>query len=181
MFFTAVIQIIQNTIDNLFEEYKAMMRNLSYSILKDHQYAEDAVQESLLILAGNMDKIDNLHSNRSKNYIYTVTKNEAIALYKKIKNKNEKVVQFFDEEEVNNIEGEIDVKAFCNEYGFSEEMLEALSKIEEIDKDILIYKYGAGYSVKEIAKLIGRTPDFVYKRMQRAMKKLQKIIEGDKR
>lgn len=57
MFFTAVIQIIQNTIDNLFEEYKAMMRNLSYSILKDHQYAEDAVQESLLILAGNMDKI----------------------------------------------------------------------------------------------------------------------------
>ena len=44
------------------------------------------------------------------------------------------------------------------------------------DKDIIIYKFGAGYNGREISKLIGRDPDYVYKRLQRAIQKLQKIL-----
>lgn len=54
--------------------------------------------------------------------------------------------------------------------------MEALSQLEELDKDIIIYKFGCGYSGREIAKLIDRTPDYVYKRLQRAIQRLQGIL-----
>ena len=177
MFFTTLIQVIQDTIELLYAEYKNMMKNLAYSILRDHQYAEDAVQEALLVLSKNMNKMDSIYSNRSKNYIYTITKNEALTLNAKINEKNEKVVQFGDETEVNNIKGDLDINAFCNEYGFSDNVLEILSSLDEEDKDILIYKYGAGYSVKEIAKLTNHNPDYIYKRLQRVTKKIKKLLK----
>ena len=64
-----------DTIEELEDHYRGMMQALAYRILKNHHSAEDAVQEALLSLAQNMDKLDNLHSRRSQNYIYTVTQN----------------------------------------------------------------------------------------------------------
>ena len=174
MLMFSILQIIQDSINDIFEKYHAMMKSLAYSILKDYQLAEDAMQEALLALSANMDKIDNIDSNRSKNFIYTVTKNKSLNLLKK--ELSEKSVQFFDEERLNNIEGDLDVQAFCYEFGFSDQVLNALSQLDEIDKDIIIYKFGAGYNGREISKLIGRDPDYVYKRLQRAIQKLQKIL-----
>ena len=151
MLIFSILQIIQDSINDIFEKYHAMMKSLAYSILKDYQLAEDAMQEALLALSANMDKIDNIDSNRSKNFIYTVTKNKSLNLLK-------------------------NVQVFCNEFGFSDQVLNALSQLDEIDKDIIIYKFGAGYNGREISKLIGRDPDYVYKRLQRAIQKLQKIL-----
>ena len=174
MFIFSLLQVIQYTFTEMFEKYQPMMKNLAYSILKDHQLAEDAVQESFLSLLKNMDKIDNIHSDRCKNYIYTITKNKSFSMRKKQKKQN--CVQFYDTEELNHIEGELDVNAFCDAFGFSENITEALSSLDSVDQDIIVYKYGAGYSGKEIAKMLGKEPDYVYKRLQRAMKKLQKIL-----
>ncbi len=175
MFF-AIIQVLYDGIIDLAKEYKTMMFSLAYSILKDHQLSEDAVQEALLSLMKNMDKMDNIYSDRSRNYVYTVTKNKALKMYQKIMGDN--TVQFWDAEELNNIGGEVDVGAFADEYGLTDELLiDAISKLDKTDKDILCYKYGAGYSGKEIAKMMECSPDLVYKRMQRATAKLKDIIE----
>lgn len=169
-----ILQVIQDAFTELFEKYQQMMHNLSFSILKDHQLAEDAVQEAMLNLSKNMDKIDNIDSDRSKNYIYTVTKNQSISMLRKMK--SEKCVQFPDQNAFNNIEGELDVNAFCDKYGFSDQVAEMLRNLDVIDRDIIIYKYGAGYTGKEIAKLIDKTPDYVYKRLQRALNNLQRAF-----
>ena len=78
MFIISIIQTIHDAFEGLFNKYLQMMRNLAYSIIKDHHLAEDAVQEAMLRLSQNTDKIDNVDSNQSKNYVYTVTKNEAL-------------------------------------------------------------------------------------------------------
>lgn len=174
MFIFSLLQVIQDAFTEMFEKYHLMMKNLAYSILKDYQLAEDAVQESLLSLSKNMDKIDNIHSDRSKNYIYTITKNKSLSMLKKQKSENS--VQFYDTEELNHIEGELDINAFCDDFGFSEKVAEALSGLDAVDRDIIVYRFGAGYSGKEIAKMLGKEPDYVYKRLQRAMKKLQKVL-----
>lgn len=172
----SIIQVIYDAIADLEKQYKVMMRSLAYSILKDYQYAEDAVQEALISLSKNMDKIDNIHSDRCRNYVYTITKNRALRMCQEIKNEN--TVQFWDAEELNNIEGALDVEAFADKYGFSHEMTEAISMLDETDKDILCYKYGAGYSGKEIAKMMDCSTDAVYKRLQRATAKLKDMIEN---
>ena len=153
----AIIQVIYDTISDLAKEYRNMMLSLSYSILKDYQYAEDITQEAFLILSQNMDKLDNIYSARSRNYVYTITKNLTISKYRSLKN--------------------VDIEAFGNEYGFSEKIINALAELDELDRDILCYKYGAGYTGKEIAQLMNSNPDSIYKRMQRAISKLREIIE----
>ncbi len=85
MFIISVIQIVQDAMTDLFEKYKTMMQSLAYSILKDHQLSEDAVQEALIRLSRNKDKIGNIDSKETKSYIYTVTKNEALRLAQKEK------------------------------------------------------------------------------------------------
>ena len=171
-----LLALIKADIESLYRKYGSMMKNLAESILGDYQYAEDVVQEALVSLSENMDKMDDLDSSRTKNYIYTVTKNKALSVRKNIMGKNREAVQFYDEEEVNNIKGDLDIKAFCDERGLGEGVLEILSSLSELDKDILIYRFADGYSVKEIGEMTGHNPDFIYKRIQRAVAKLRKEL-----
>lgn len=71
-----------------------------------------------------------------------------MSLFHYIKKQKEKFVQFFGEREFYYIEGDLEINIFCNEYGFCDETIKNLSRLEEADRVILIYKYGAGYSVK---------------------------------
>lgn len=175
-----LIQTIYHAIEDLLAEYKQMMISLAYSILKDYQLAEDTMQEVSLKLSENIDRVDNLQSDRTKNYIYTVTKNMAIAMYRKEK-KFDNDVQFLEENALSNIEGDLDIKIFADDFGFGEEIREALSRLGEIDRDIICYKFGAGYNTKEIASKIGQSSEYVYKRLQRATAKLEVIIEEIRR
>ena len=180
MFIISLIQAVQDIVEDIFKKYLPMMKNLSFSIIRDHQLSEDAVQRAMLNLHLNKEKIDNIDSQESKNYIYTVTKNEALKVLRDEKRKKdyEIDVQSHDENGLNNIAGQLDVEAFCDEYGFGPRVAEALSSISEEDRDIIIYKYGAGYSLKEIASLMNMSKDAVYKRHQRALDKLEKALEG---
>ena len=137
------------------------------------------MQESLLALSKNLDKLDDVDSAKSKNYIYTVTKNEALTMREKINKNFQRDVQFYDDEEVNNIKGDLDIEAFCDERGLGEDVLELLSSLDELDKDILVYRFADGYSVKEIAEMMEKNPDFVYKRIQRALVKLRTCLRGE--
>lgn len=76
MFIINLIQTVYDAVTDIFNKYLPMMKSLANSLLKDYQLSEDAVQEALIRLSKNVDKIDNINSNASKNYIYTVTKNE---------------------------------------------------------------------------------------------------------
>lgn len=174
----ALIHTIQDTVSDIFEKYHSMMKSLAFSILRDYQLSENAVQEALIRLSANLKKIDNIDSKASRNYIYTVTKNEALRIYEDNKKYYENIVQFSEESGFNYIEGAIDIDAFCNKYGFSLEVSEALSGLSETDKDIIIYKYGAGYSLREIASLIDIDRGTVYKRHRRALDKIRKAMEA---
>ena len=59
------------------------------------------------------------------------------------------------------------------------DIAEALKQLNESDRDIIIYKYGAGYSFKEIAKSMGIGRDAIYKRHQRALEHLKKVLEAE--
>ena len=174
------LQIVYDKATDIFNKYLPMMKSLAFSLLKDHQLSEDAVQEALIRLSKNTGKIDNINSKASKNYIYTVTKNEALRILKKEKNRedHEEDVQLFDEDGFNNIGGQTDIEAFADEYGFSSEVASLLEELSEVDRDIIVYKYGAGYSLKEIAELMGMDREAVYKRHQRALVKLKEILEA---
>lgn len=172
-----ILQAIQGTIEEIVEKYSAYMKRIALSIIKDEHLAEDIVQNALIKINNNRSKIDYADSGRTKNFIITVTRNVAFSMLKQEKYFEENV-QFLEEKEFNNIEGEIDVKAFCDKYGLSMETTEILSALSEVDKDIIVMRFGMGYSCKEIAKIFDMSEDSVYKRCQRARKSLQETMEG---
>ena len=59
----------------------------------------------------------------------------------------------------------------------AEQLRQALSRLPEKDRHILELKYYDGYTAKEIAEKLGMEHEAVKKRLQRALKKLLKLME----
>lgn len=127
-------------------------------------------------LLGNLHLIDAYDSVRTKNLVYTITKNTSANEIKKRDSKFRQVVSH-DTYHAGSDEPHIDFKAFEDRYGFSEEIQELLSCLDEIDRDIIRLKFGIGYQDREIAELLGMTLSNVKKRYQRAKQELIEIFK----
>lgn len=179
LFILNVLQIIQDSIEDIFKKYLPMMRSLALSILKDHHLSEDAVQEALVKLHRYSNKTGNINANDTKNFIYIVTRNEAINIKRQEERRDlfETDVPFSEDFVTSTVGGQLNVEQFSEENGFGPEISDFLNKLSLVDKDILTYKYSYGYSFKEIADTLGMKRDAVYKRHRRALDKLKVIIE----
>ena len=79
-----------------------------------------------------------INSADARNYIYTVTKNAALKIRRQ-QAKHDSDVTFSDVEGFINIEGQPDIDAFKDEYGFSEEVADALKLLSNEDRDLICY------------------------------------------
>lgn len=61
----------------------------------------------------------------------------------------------------------------------TEQLRLALTRLPELDRLVLKLKYYDGYTGREIAETMGLEYEAVKKRLQRALKKLQKLIEDE--
>lgn len=175
---SVLLAAVQNFIESINAKYKDMMLRLSFSILKDHHLAEDNVQEALIILNRKEKLLKDPDSPGCKNYIYTVTRNLAIKTAQK---KAKDPIMFFDEDTLYDIEGEPDIVAFTDRYGFGEEVQEALRTLSQEDRDLVCYRYGGGHSYREIADMTGVSESTLRKRMERIRQKLREALESNDR
>ncbi|MCI5535424.1 MAG: sigma-70 family RNA polymerase sigma factor [Lentihominibacter sp.] len=159
----------------LYKRYKNTMTAVAMSFMGNIHDAEDVVQLSMIKVIRNIDKIDDIDSDRCRHFIMVITKNTA--LNEKNKNKNRKTVTL-DPSEMVNITGTcFEDYGIDDKYGFSEEMTALLSELRDVDKDILCLKYGDGYSCSEIGEITDLSETAVRQRLSRARKRLCEIIE----
>ena len=71
---------------------------------------------------------------------------------------------------------QIDTGSFHDEYGFGPELQELLGELNNVDKDIILLRFGCGYSHAEIARAVGKSEVAVRKRLERATLKLRAIL-----
>ena len=177
--FAFLITVIQDFAEQISIKYKGLMMKLSLQITGNHEDAEEAFQDALLSIYNHQSCIDDIDSDRARNYIYTVTRNAA--LKKRLKQSHyDNTVTFSDIEGYIDIEGEPDIDAFRDEYGFSEELTNTIKSISIEDYDLICYHYGAGYSYHEISKITGVSSSTLRKRMERCKSKLAKILDEEK-
>lgn len=147
-----------------------MQRIVVGLILHNHQDAEDALQISLEIIYRYFYKIKDEIEKKCVGYMIVIIRNESIDLFntrKKILVANEDVM---------------DRKHFMqreNENGFlkNQELKEAIKKLDDKYRDILLLKYIYGYSMKEIAKMLKITETNVSTRLERGRKQLKNKME----
>ena len=171
-----LVLVVNDFAELISKQYKLLMMKLALQITGNKEDAEEAFQDALFSLHNNQKKIKDIHSSDARNYIYTITKNAALKIRKR-QSKYLSDVTFSEIENFIIIEGYVDIDIFRDEYGFSEEVAGALKQLNNEDRDLICYYYGAGYNYKEISELMCTDAAVLRTRMERIKRKLAKIIK----
>ena len=163
------IQMIDSTqqrskFEILYEKYKGIMYTVAFNILHNSHDAEDAVHHAFVKIAENMHKVGDPKDPKTLGYAVTITENRAIDIYRR---KQMHPVVPYNEETVG-----IQV-----EYSGDNGLARCILKLPARERHIIILKYSHGYSLREIAGMLGITYANALKIEQRAKARLKKLCE----
>ncbi|GHU47210.1 hypothetical protein FACS1894120_5020 [Clostridia bacterium] len=175
------ISIIDNPNDkekftSLYEKYKDHMYKVAFSILRNNENAEDAVQNSFLRIIKNFSLFDNVFCEKTRRLIVIISKQCAIEIYRKVKTASE-----FSE----NIEPDFDI---ASEYNLENDVLSNANReriynfiknLPATYKDVIRLRFVEDYSNDEIAKILGITKTNVETRVTRGKAMLASAISRE--
>lgn len=152
--------------ERLYRAYRGLMFYTANTILQDEQDAEDAVQQAFLKIADHMDKVGDPDSPRTRAFLVTIAENKAIDLYRK--RKRRQTVELSEE-----LPG---LPVVCE----GENQLTAcILKLPARYREAILLRYHQGYSVKEMAAVLGLSLSAASKLDQRAKTRLRELYEKE--
>lgn len=159
---------------DLYERANANIYIRVYSILKNKQDTEDALQGAWEKVMKNFDKIKNQSYDKRINFVWIVAKNTAIDIY----NKRKKVI---DIESYDTISGnstyQVENRAISKIE--SDIVVTAIGQIDDKYKNTLILKYIYNCTNKEIAEILNITETNVSTRLARGKAMVKDIIKRE--
>ncbi|MBR4012651.1 MAG: RNA polymerase sigma factor [Clostridia bacterium] len=168
----ALCRIANGDVDALTVIYNKMGRRiflLAFSILRDRESAEDVMQDTFLKIAAQA-RAYNEKSNAIA-FILTITRNLSLNLLAK-RRRNASYEKSLDESrEIVDVE---------NYYSSSvKSVLEALSILDDDERQIIVMKLDCGMKHKDIAILLGISESACQKRYRRALEKLKNYYKQE--
>ena len=153
----------------LYEMYVQKMYQIAFRITGNEVSAEDMVHETFLSLTKHMDKLDNVQSRRTWNYILTALKHHCFDLLEKQK----RVAPYCDEDDVR-VPGESGPEAELIGQEQKALIADLVCRLSYPYKEVLYLQYYNEMKVKEIAALLQIRPDYVRQVARRAKEQLRK-------
>ena len=155
--------------EDLYVKYKQRMYAVAYKILHNIEDSEDAVHNAFLKIADNFEMIKKFSCQEFQSYIVIIVRNSSINIYRKNKKDSEHLAEFDDNQLT------IDVNFFENID--RDVLIQTISNLPLIYKDVLFLHYVNQYTTKEISKMFDISIDAVWKRIERAKKLLKQELE----
>lgn len=170
----------KNKFEKVYYRYRKLMFHIAYGVLGNVGDSEDIVQEAFLRISKNIDKIGEVDSSETKNFIAIITKREAMKIYNKKKKRNE-IFESEMDQELNDSEGNnfFDRVSNDNSGNVINEVEQALNALPYKYSSIMTLKYVMGYSGKEIAQIIGSSETNVRQQLFLGRKMLEKMLGED--
>ena len=147
-------------LERLYLEYRSVMFCAANEILHNEHEAEDAVQQTFMKIAENLDKVPDELSNKTKAFVVTIAENTAIDRYRKLKRHGD---------------CELCEEACGIEANSADELVSCILKLPARYRQFILLKYYHGYSTREIAKLLGMSSAAASKTAQRAKQRLEQL------
>ena len=151
-------------LEALYRAYWRLMLYAARKYCREPQDAEDAVHDACVALARHLDKIGDVDSPQTRDYVVTVTESRAIDLLRR--NRSASRVPLDD-----------DAPELAAEPPTESALDEALSRLPARYREALALKYRSGYSTREIAEILSITPKAVESLLYHARKALQRALE----
>ena len=149
----------------LYENYRSSMFYVANEILHNRQDAEDVVHQTFVKIAETIETVDISIPSRSKSLLLTITRHNAIDLYRK-KQRCSVYDTTILADTVVGLEN-LGVVGYC------------FTKLPENYRTVLALWHSYGYSHKEIARLLSLRESNVAKIHQRAKAKLEKLCREE--
>lgn len=150
--------------EQLYLEYKGLMFHVAYEILHNEQDAEDAVHQAFVKIAENIKKIDDPICPKTHSYVVTIVENKAIDQYRK--QQKHQTVELIEE-----------IQGTNAHYEGDNDLTKCILKLPARYREMILLRYHHGYSVREIAGMMGISLPAAIKLDQRAKNKLKKLCE----
>lgn len=166
----------KNKFEDMYYRYRNLMYHIAFQVVNNKRDAEDAVQEALFRVAKNMDKIGDVKSNETKNFVAIITKREAIKLYDKRKKRKEVFETELDDDgqdrkstffEKHKVEGSDEIIS---------ELEWAIAELPFKYSSLLTLKYVMGFSGKEISQITGISEANVRQQIFKGRRLLKKML-----
>lgn len=159
----------KNLFEDLYLKNRQSMYAVAYSILNNVEDSEDAVHHAFLKIADNFEKIKSIPCHKIEPYFVIIVRNASINIY----NKNKKNSERFTALDDNKISVDID---FFENIDY-DKLVQTISDLPMIYKDILYLRYINEFTTKEISKMLDIPINTVHKRIERAKKLLKAELE----
>lgn len=153
----------------LYIKYKDKLEFFVFNIVKDHEKAEDIVQEAFLYILKN--KIQEGYS--FKYHIYMVAKSKAISSFNTEKRRNNIQGKYLTSE---NQYIEKDVADVVIKQEEDKEILEAINSIDDKYKNAIYLTKVEGLSYRETAQILEQSIQDVKNHIHRGKKQLRKVL-----
>lgn len=158
----------ENAFKKIYYQYKNLVFYQAYNILNNKEDAEDVTQNTFVKFMRNIEVIDN--DSNIKQLLSSISKNEAIDLYRKKANRKE----IFDENMINNVKEIEDDSSKVNV------IMTLNNALNKKDSHIMILKIVYDYSFEEISKEINETIGVVQSSYYKSLKILKQYYKGGK-
>ena len=163
----------QEKFSMIYDQYRHFMWYVANQKLQDEHLAEDAVQEAFFALTRHMDKIEDIHSPRTKKFLATVVRSKAVDILRKAKPTEELKEDLAAEEGGADI---LDQLLTEDNYNY---LVSCILELDDSYRVVFEYKYVYHMSDGQIGDLLGITAKNVNVRYFRARKKLQEMIRKE--
>ena len=140
--FQKIISCDEMAIEELYKNYKELIINISFSIVKNRDLSEEIAQMVFMKII-KMDK-SKLPTSNESSWIYTVTKNETIEYLRKQHNE----IDIDDIYDIPNIKNEIDEIIDIDNFNT------IIKCLDEKEKEIVSLKIISNFTFKEIAEIL---------------------------
>lgn len=152
----------------LYMEYRGLMFHVANKILHNEQDAEDTVHQAFLKVAENIEKIGDPKCPKTQGYIVTIAEHKAIDLYRR--HQKRQVVMLDD-----------DLPGVAAIYEGENTLAACILKLPARYREVILLRYYQGYSVKEVAAILGLSFSAASKLDQRAKNRLRELYEKEDR
>lgn len=150
----------------LYREYRKYMYRVAYAILNNAADAEDAVHTAFVKIAENIEKIEDPVGVQTKGFLATIVRNTAIDLYRR--KQAYPGAEYIDA-----------THAADAEYDGDNGVARCILQLPERQQSVLILRYQYGYTLYEIAKMLGITYINAKQIDRRAREKLHTLCEEE--
>lgn len=152
--------------EKIYDTYRGLMYYVAHQILGHQQDAEDAVYAAFVKIAENIEKISDPVCPKTRSLVVIIVKNQSIDMLRSRK-RYEKVELMED------------MVCFSPDYEVEDSLTRCILKLPQRYQNVILLKYSHGYTLQEIADMMGLSLAAATKLDQRAKKKLEKLCKEE--